>query len=123
MTCPDVQNEMIRSTGILPSYIGASDYLETIKDELDSTSYQGAVAQLSMGNWGIAQPFSNSIKNNFYYSKGAPDVYKNIILNSESAYSTDAAIRQALYTIEYTWQKGEAPAPADIPSSLPSDVK
>ena len=119
MTCPDVQNEMIRSTGMLPSYIGASDYLKTIKDELDSTSYQGAVAQSDMGNWGIAQPFDNSIKNTFYYSKGAPDVYNNIIL-SGGAYSTDAAIRKGLYQIEYIWQFGEYPY--SVPSSLPSDV-
>ena len=123
LTSKEIQNRSFKEANNMPAYDGATAYLETIKDELDPTAYQGAVAQSDMGNWGIAQPFVNSVLNQFYYSKGAPDVYKNIILNSESAYSTDAAIRQALYTIEYTWQKGEAPAPADIPSSLPSDVK
>lgn len=123
MSSKEVQNESFKKAQNMPAYKGATEYIESIKSELGSTDYQGAMAQSAMSDWGIAQPFVTTTLNQFYYSKGTADIYKNIVLNTESAYTSEKAIREALYTIEYTWQKGQAPAPADIPATLPSDVK
>ena len=128
MTSKDVQNKSFKECSNMPAYKGADAYIESIKDTLTNAQYEGAVAQSKMGDWGIAQPFVNSVLNQYYYSKGAADIYKNVVLNAEDKdknhpYGTDAGIRKALYEIEYIWQKGAQPAPADIPAKLPSDVK
>ena len=119
----ECQNRLLKETGTVPSYVGASNYVKQIKNELSDIQYQSIMAQLNMSDWGIAQPFSNSILNHYYYSKGAPELYYSVISNSDDRYSTDNEIRRALYTIEHIWQKGQEPAAADIPASLPQDVQ
>jgi arabinogalactan oligomer/maltooligosaccharide transport system substrate-binding protein len=119
----ECQNRLLKETGTVPSYVGASNYVNQIKNELSDIQYQSIMAQLNMSEWGIAQPFSNSILNTYYYSRRAPELYYSVISNFDDRYSTDNEIRRALYTIEHIWQKGQEPAAADIPASLPQDVQ
>lgn len=123
MSSKEVQNKSFKECNNMPAYKGNEAYIESIKSELTSSQYEGAVAQSKMGEWGIAQPFVNTVLSTYYYVQGGNDIYKNLVLNTEGAYATDTQIRQALYTIEHIYQKGAKPAPADIPASLPSDVK
>ena len=81
------------------------------------------MAQAGMNSFGIAQPFLSSVLNTYYYSKKAPELYVDMINNTKSAFSTTAEIRKGLYRIEHIWQKGSEPATADIPATLPSDIK
>ena len=98
------------------------EYIKTIKNDLPRTQYEGAMAQAGMNSFGIAQPFLSSVLNTYYYSKKAPELYVNMVNNTENAYSTTAEIRKGLYKIEHIWQKGSEPAPNDIPTNLPVDI-
>ncbi|MBE6143310.1 MAG: extracellular solute-binding protein [Erysipelotrichaceae bacterium] len=122
LSSKDIQNKSFKEANNLPAYVGATEYIETIKDTITENQYQGACAQNGMAAHGIAQPFVNSILNTYYYSKGAPEVFLNIVNNTDSAYTTLDQVRQGLYRVEHIWQKGKEPAAADIPASLPQDI-
>lgn len=118
----EVQNKSFKEANNLPAYKGGSEYIESIKGEISRTQYEGAIAQNNMGAHGIAQPFVTSTLNTYYYTKGAPTIYVDVINNTSDLYGDTASIRQALYRIEHIWQKGKEPATADIPASLPKDI-
>ena len=123
MTSKEVQNESFKQANNLPAYTGATEYIKTIKNDLTRNQYEGAMAQAGMNEFGIAQPFLSSTLNTYYYSKKAPELYVSMLNNTTGEFSTTDAIRKGLYRIEYIWQKGKEVAAADIPATLPSDVK
>ena len=123
LTSKEVQNAAFKECNQLPAYVGSTEYIKTIQNDLPRTQFEGAMAQAGMNEYGIAQPFLSSVLNTYYYAKRAPELYVNIINNTNNAFSTTAEIRKGLYRIEYIWQKGAEPAPVDIPASLPSDIK
>ena len=123
ITSKEVQNKSFKAANNLPAYSGATEYIKTIKNDLPRTQYEGAMAQAGMNSFGIAQPFLSSVLNTYYYSKKAPELYVDMINNTKSAFSTTAEIRKGLYRIEHIWQKGSEPATADIPATLPNDIK
>jgi len=120
LSSKDVQLKSFISCANVPAYLGAADDITEIKDQVESTVYDLAVAQTSMAAFGIPQPFVTGTLNTYYYSKNAPDYYKNAIINDADAFGTTSSIRGVLYTMEYIWQKGKAPD--TIPSELPEDV-
>ena len=75
-----------------------------------------------MADYGIAQPFLKSVLNNYYYQKKAPDLYVNIINNTENAYSTTEQIRSGLFRMEHIWQYGKDVDAKLVPSNLPVDI-
>jgi hypothetical protein len=60
-----------------------------------------------MFSYGIPQPFGNPTAHFYYYSKGAPDLIREILENKESLFGTTAAIRTQLQKIENIWKTGE----------------
>ena len=123
MTSKEVQNKSFKAANNLPAYSGATEYIKTIQNDLPRTHFEGAMAQAGMNEFGIAQPFLSSVLNTYYYSKKAPELYVSMLNNTTGEFSTTDAIRKGLYRIEHIWQKGSEPAAADIPATLPSDVK
>lgn len=117
-----VQLKSFVSCANVPAYSGSETDIAGIKDQVDATVYDLAVAQTTMAGYGIPQPFVTGTLNTYFYSMKAPDYYKNAVINADSAYATTDSLRVVLYTMEYIWQKGKAPAATDIPSVLPSDV-
>ncbi|MCK5732072.1 MAG: hypothetical protein KAH13_03575, partial [Tenericutes bacterium] len=60
--------------------------------------------------WGLPQPFGfNSKFNTYYYSKGTPDLYLEILENESGDFSTDQAIIDQLTIIESLWKTGLRP--------------
>lgn len=127
-----VQNASFKAAGNVPAYEGAAEYIETIREELDPIDYQMAVAQTSMGSYGIAQPFLTGKLNSYYYSMGAPALYQLVLVNDGTDkvdgnpvdYNDVNSIRQAHFRIEYIWRKGKDPVTIsgfEWPTSYPSD--
>ena len=86
-----------------------------------------ASVQTGMAAYGMPQPFVTGTLNTFFYSKGAPDLYKVIVDQYDTSlkkevYTTDADIQKGLYTMQYIWQKGKKPADGEIPATLPADI-
>ena len=80
-----------------------------------------------MGEYGLAQPFINGTLNTYYYSKGAPELYKVMCDQYDTSlkqevYTTDAEIQVGLYKMQYIWQKGKTPADGEIPATLPAEI-
>ena len=117
----DIQNLSFKECLNIPAYIVADEYINSIKDELTTSEYSCAVAQTKMAEYGIPQPFINGTLNTYYYSKNAPDYYKNMIINDKDSYGTERKIREGLYTMEHIWQKGKVPS--SFPDTLPEDIQ
>ena len=116
-----IQNRSLIACDNLPAYAGASDYIESIKDELGEQKYSLALAQNKMAAYGIAQPFINGTLNSYFYSKGAPTLYTMVVENTDGKYGTTKAAREILYRMQHIWEKGKDPETA-VPSSLPKDI-
>ena len=106
LTSKEIQNRSFKEAANIPAYSGANEYIESIKDEIETTLYQMATSQIKMNEYGIAQPFVKSTYNTYYYSLQAPDFYKNAVLNVNNEFGTLEAVRRVLYRMQYTWQKG-----------------
>ena len=111
-----VQLESFAQVGNVPAYSGCENDIETVKSRIDATVYDLAKAQLSMNQFGIAQPFINGTLNTLFYSKKAPEEY---MLHIKEGKDT-AGARATLYTMEYIWKKGSKPS--TIPATLPADI-
>lgn len=122
MTSKEVQNQSFLAANNLPAYVGSSEAISKLEG-VDPLQLEGAVAQAGMNEYGIAQPFVTSVLNTYYYSKKAPELYVNILNNTNDEFATTDDIRKGLYRIEHIWQKGAEPAAADIPTTLPEDFK
>ena len=120
----EVQNESFKEALNVPAYVGSSEYIESVKDEVDTTAYLMARAQTGMSAFGIAQPFTNGKFNTYYYQNKAPDEYANMIKNTNDKYGTIEKIREALFTMEYIWKNGSAPNKSnkDYPTSFPANT-
>ncbi len=116
LTSIEVQNQAFAQCSIIPAYSTFSEYKDQIEGVTDE-ALAIAAAQTGMSEYGIPQPFVTAKLNNYYYQMGAPAVYQAIVDNASSAYSTDRAIQEALYTLQYIWQMGEKPS--SIPDTLP----
>ncbi|HNX15928.1 MAG TPA: extracellular solute-binding protein [Bacilli bacterium] len=120
LSSKEVQLQSFIECANVPAYAGAADDIAEIQDQVDPTVYDLAVAQTSMAEFGIPQPFVTGTLNTYYYSKTAPDFYRNAVINDAGAFSTLTKIRETLYKMEYIWQKGKVPE--TIPEDLPVDV-
>lgn len=118
----EIQLESFKQCQNVPAYVNSQADIEAIKDSVDKTVYDLAKTQIDMTEYGIPQPMCTGTLNSYYYSMGAPDYYKNAVLNKDGFYTNDK-LREVLYTMEYIWQKGKKPAEGTIPDILPSDVE
>jgi len=107
--------------GNVPAYNGADKDIEGVKDQIESTRYDLAVAQTAMNAYGIPQPFIKGTLNTAYYSTKAPDVYKDAIVSTEwkTTTTTGGTARETLYAMEYIYKKGEQPT--EYPAVLPDN--
>ena len=103
----------------VPSYKNCAEDIDNIASQVDATVLALAKAQLKMNEYGIAQPFINGTLNTYFYSKKAPEAYKDCVLNEDGSYGSTRKCRETLYTMQYIWTKGKEPA--SIPSVLPAD--
>ena len=115
-----VQLKSFVEAGNVPAYAGCENDLETVKDKVAPSLYDLAKAQLAMNNYGIAQPFLNGTLNTYYYSKKAPEAYKDCVLNEDGTKGTTRAVRETLYTMQHIWMKGKNPT--EIPAVLPAEI-
>ena len=104
----------------VPSYKGCEADIESVASQVDETVLALAKAQLKMNDYGIAQPFISGTLNTYYYSKKAPEAYKDCVLNEDGSRGTTRAARETLYTMQYIWMKGKEPA--EIPAVLPANI-
>ena len=72
-----------------------------------------------MNTFGIPQPFVTGQLNTMYYSKQAPDYYKNAIVDAGGTWQQTRTARETLYTMQYIWET--AKTPGSIPAELPAD--
>lgn len=122
MSSKSVQDRSFMECRNVPAYKGAADNIKTMYEskEISESTYALAAAQIKMAEYGIAQPFVTATLNTFYYSKNAPDLLKNTIINDKDAYGTTQKVRETHYTMQYIWVNGTTPD--SIPSTLPSPV-
>ena len=118
----EVQKRSFVEVNNVPAFSGVSEYIESVKDELKPAQYQLGKAQTSMAEYGIAQPFVKSLYNTYYYSKGGPDKYVNLIKQPADKL-TERLIRETLFRIEYTWGWGSDVEDSKIPEVLPASTK
>ncbi|XFA98956.1 extracellular solute-binding protein [Candidatus Izemoplasma sp. B36] len=108
LSSKEVQEESFEQAANLPAYKNASTEFEAF--EADTLDAQLARAQVEMFAWGISQPFGyNSKYNTYYYSKGAPDLFLEILENEDGSFSTDQAIIDQLTIIQSLWTTGLRP--------------
>lgn len=118
----DVQSRSFVEALNVPAYDGASDFIESVKDQVDETAYLMGTAQTGMGNYGISQPFLNATLNANYYQNGTPDYYKNCIMKIDGSGSDVNSIREVLWRMEYVWKWGAAAAKARFPGTYPAET-
>ncbi len=118
LSSKDVQKRAFKNNGaFVPTFKDADKYIESVKDELTYDQYSIGKAQTGMLQYGIHQPFINTIFNTNYYSRGTPDLYLNCVLQRNGAGSDVQSIRQILWGMEYIWKRSNAFT--EYPSSLP----
>lgn len=106
LSSKEVQEQSFIECANLPAYKNAITEFTSMQEDNIETIL--AAKQLEMFNYGIPQPFGYSTTHNFYYySKGAPDLVREILENKESLFGTTEAIRTQLQTIENIWKTGE----------------
>ena len=113
----EVQNDAFAKVGIVPSYSSFADNIGDIKaahPEISQIVIDQAVAQTSMTEYAIPQPFVDARLNNFYYQMGAPAVYQALV---EANNLTDRQVQEGLYKLQYIWQNGKAAE--SVPEVLP----
>lgn len=117
LSCQDTQNEAFTKVGIVPSYSAFAQNIQEIKaanPDIPQTVLDQAVAQTSMTEYSIPQPFVDARLNNFYYQMGAPAVYQALV---EADNLTDRQVQEGLYKLQYIWQNGAAAE--SVPEQLP----
>ena len=128
LSSASIQDRSFVECNNVPAYKAFS--AEAVKQaypEVAEQSLQLAAVQTGMSAYGMPQPFITGVLNTYFYSKGAPDLYKVIVDKwdtslKKAVYTTDADIQKGLYSMQYIWQKGEKPADSDIPATLPADI-
>lgn len=104
----------------VPSYQNCEADLEAVASQVDPTVLDLAKAQLGMNKYAIPQPFISGTLNTYYYSKKAPEAYKDCVLNEKDLYGTTRKCRETLYTMQHLWMHGTNPE--SIPAVLPADI-
>ena len=108
LSSKEVQEESFEQAANLPAYKNASTEFEAF--EADTLDAQLARAQVEMFAWGISQPFGYASRyNTYYYSKGAPALFLEILENEDGEFSTNQAIIDQLTIIESLWKTGLRP--------------
>lgn len=120
LSSKEIQLQSFIECANVPAYLGADADIAEIQDQVDPTIYDLAVAQTSMTAYGIPQPFVTGTLNTYYYSKTAPELYRNAVINNAGAFATLTSLRQTLYRMEHIWQKGKLPE--TVPEDLPVDI-
>ena len=120
LSSKDVQKESFKQVNNVPAFEGVDAWIEEAKSDFSNYQYMLGVAQTSMAAYGIAQPFIKSIYNTYFYSKGGPTKYVNLI--KQDGITLDD-IRDALFRIEYTWGWGEEVPEGKMPATLPASTK
>ena len=118
----EVQNDSFVEALNVPAYEGSSEFIESVKGQVEDTAYLMGKAQTGMGSYGISQPFLNATLNANYYQDGAPDYYKNCILKKDGAGSDVKGIREVLWRMEYVWKWGAPAASSKYPTSYPAET-
>ena len=117
LSSKDVQNDAFAKVGIVPSYSSFAENIDAIKAAnpgISQSVIDQAVAQTSMTEYAIPQPFVDARLNNFYYQMGAPAVYQALV---EANNLTDRQVQEGLYKLQYIWQNGKAAE--TVPDNLP----
>lgn len=119
LSSKDVQKDSFKEVNNVPAFEGVDAWIEEAKSEFSSYQYMLGVAQTGMAPYGIAQPFVKSLYNTYFYSKGGPTKYVNLIKKESLSL---AEIREALFRIEYTWGWGEEVPEGKMPAELPAST-
>ena len=101
LSSKDTQNEAFSKVGIVPSYSSFADSIDAIKaanPDISQLVLDQAVAQTSMTEYSIPQPFVDARLNNFYYQMGAPAIYQALV---EANDLTDRQVQEGLYKLQY----------------------
>ncbi len=114
----DVQKQSYVECKNVPAFKGSDQYIESVKDEVDTNTYALGKLQGAMAEYGIAQPFVTATLNNYYYGMGADGIYKSAI---EKDGITEREIREALWNMEYIWKWGDITG-TTIPEVLPGST-
>lgn len=102
----EIQEESYKVANNLPAYKNAATEFASMKENTPQALL--ARMQIGMFEHGIAQPFGKDPKfNPYYYSKGAPAIFKDILTNVENKYATHADIKTGLGVIQTIWRTGE----------------
>ena len=105
LSSKEVQEGSYEVANNLPAYKNAATEFEAMN--ANTLEAKLARTQIEMSNYGIAQPFGvNALFNSFYYSKGAPDLYKALIEDKDGVFSTFEEIKLELANIESVWKTG-----------------
>ena len=105
LSSKEVQEGSYKECNNLPSYKNAATEFEAMS--ANTLEAKLARTQIEMAKYGIAQPFGvNALFNSFYYSKGAPDLYKALIEDKDGVFSTFEEIKLELANIESVWKTG-----------------
>ncbi len=106
LSSKEIQEKSFIECANLPAYKNAiTEFASMQSDNLDTAL---AARQLEMFNYGIPQPFGYSTTHNFYYySKGGPDLVKEILENRDNLFTSAEAIKNQLKMIENIWKTGE----------------
>lgn len=119
LSSKDIQKRSFIECNNVPAFAGVAEYIESIKNDISASQYALGRAQTQMSEFGIAQPFVKSLYNTYYYSKGGPDKYVNLV-KKPAADLTERLIRETLFRIEYLWGWGEEVPDAKMPENLPA---
>ncbi len=117
LSSKETQNDAFTSVGIVPAYSSFASSIDAIKaanPNIPQIVLDQAVAQTSMTEYSIPQPFVDARLNNFYYQMGAPAVYQALV---EANDLTDRQAQEGLYKLQYIWQNGKAAE--SVPDELP----
>lgn len=117
LSSKETQNAAFAKVGIVPAYSSFAQSIDSIKaanPDIPQIVLDQAVAQTSMTEYSIPQPFVNARLNNFYYQMGAPAVYQALV---EANNLTDRQVQEGLYKLQYIWQNGQEAE--TIPEELP----
>jgi hypothetical protein len=115
LSSPEIQELSFIEADNLPAYKDAATEFESMETN------DLAKRQIEMFEFGRPQPFGASAIFNFYfYSKGAPALLMEILINQdvsspadgEGDFSTDADILEQLQKIQNIWITGNANPPA-----------
>ncbi|HPL08912.1 MAG TPA: extracellular solute-binding protein [Clostridia bacterium] len=105
LTSKEVQEQSFIECANLPAYKNAVKEFASM--QTDNLETELAARQLDMFDYGIPQPFGTPTSQFYYYSKGAPDLIREILENKDGLFGTTDAIRAQLQKVENIWKTGE----------------